>query len=100
LGFIIGPVIGGVSAQWGIRAPFWIAAALSFLNFIYGYLVLPESLDKSQRRRYDWKRANPIGSLLQLRKYPVISGLVSSLVLVYIAAHAVQSTWPFYTIFK
>jgi len=100
LGFIIGPVIGGISSQWGTRAPFWIAAGLSLLNVIYGYFILPESLDKQQRRRYEWKRANPIGSLLHLRKYPIISGLVASLALVYIAAHAVQSTWSFYTMFK
>lgn len=100
LGFIIGPVIGGISSQWGSRTPFWIAAALSLLNFVYGYLVLPESLNKRQRRPYEWKRANPIGSLMQLKKYPLISGLIASLVLLYIAAHAVQSTWSFYTMFK
>lgn len=101
LGFIIGPVIGGLAgAHYGARAPFFVAAALSFANVLYGFIVLPESLAKDQRRKFNWKRANPIGSLLQLRKYPVVSGLVVSLVLIYIAAHAVQSNWSFYTMYK
>ncbi|MCU0440863.1 MAG: TCR/Tet family MFS transporter [Bacteroidia bacterium] len=101
LGFIIGPVIGGLAgAHFGARAPFFVAAALSFANVLYGFIVLPESLTADQRRPFDWKRANPIGSLLQLRKYPVVSGLVVSLVLIYVAAHAVQSNWSFYTMYK
>jgi DHA1 family tetracycline resistance protein-like MFS transporter len=100
LGFVIGPVIGGLSSNLGPRAPFWISSALSLINFMYGYFVLPESLKKRNRRRFDWKRANPVGSLIRLRSYPVISGLILSLILVYIAAHAVQSTWSFYTMFK
>lgn len=101
LGFIIGPVIGGLAgSEFGPRAPFFVAAALSFINVIYGYFVLPESLDINQRRSFDWKRANPIGSLMRLRNYPVVSGLVVSLVLIYIAAHAVQSNWSYYTMYK
>jgi DHA1 family tetracycline resistance protein-like MFS transporter len=100
LGFIIGPVIGGLSAHLGARAPFWISAGLSLLNFLYGYFILPESLPKRSRRRFEWRRANPVGALIQLRKYPVVSSLVVSLILLYIAAHAVQSTWSFYTMFK
>ncbi len=100
LGYIIGPVIGGLSSNFGPRAPFWISAALSLLNFMYGYFILPESLGKRNRRRFDWKRANPVGALIRLRLYPVISGLVISLILLYLAAHAVQSTWSFYTMFK
>ncbi len=100
LGFIIGPVIGGLSSNLGPRAPFWISAGLSLLNFTYGYFVLPESLPKRNRRRFEWKRANPVGSLLQLKKYPVISSLIVTMILVNIAAHAVQSTWSFYTMFK
>jgi DHA1 family tetracycline resistance protein-like MFS transporter len=97
LGFIIGPVIGGLLGQFGSRVPFLAAAALTFLNFLYGYFILPESLAKENRRKFDIKRANPIGSLLQLRKYPVISGLVGCLLLIYLAGQAVQSTWSFFT---
>lgn len=97
LGFIIGPVIGGVLGQFGSRAPFIAAAILAFLNFLYGYLILPESLKPENRRRFEWKRANPVGSLMHFKKYPVILGLVASLVLLYIAAHATQSTWAYFT---
>lgn len=100
VGFILGPVIGGIASDWGPRAPFWLSAGLSMVNFLYGFFVFPESLAKENRRAFNWKRANAVGSLLQLRKYPVVSGMVISLTLVYIAAHAVQSTWSFFTIFK
>jgi len=101
LGFIIGPVIGGLAgAEFGPRAPFLVAAALSLLNVLYGFFVLPESLDQNKRRAFEWKRANPIGSLLHLKKYPVISGLVVSMVLIYLAGHAVQSNWSYFTMFK
>lgn len=100
LGFIIGPLIGGLLGQFGPRVPFMAAAVLTLLNWLYGYFVLPESLAKENRRPFDWKRANPLGSLIQLRKYPAVAGLIISLTLVYIGAHAVQSTWSFYNIGK
>lgn len=100
LGFIIGPVMGGVLGQIGARLPFFVAAGLTLLNTLYGYFVLPESLSKDHRRKFDWKRANPIGSLKQIRKYPSIGGLIGSLILIYIAAHAVQSTWTYVNIEK
>mgnify|MGYP003552597975 FL=1 len=100
LGFIIGPVIGGISSKWGTNVPFLIAAGLTLLNVIYGYFVLPESLSKDNRRAFEWKRANPISSLKNLRKHPVVSGLVISLVLTFIASHAVNSNWSFYTMYK
>lgn len=97
LGFIIGPVLGGVLGQFGSRVPFYAAAGITLLNWLYGLFVLPESLSKENRRPFDWKRANPVGSLMQLKKYPVISGLVASLICIYISAHAVQSTWAYFT---
>ncbi|PVD52779.1 tetracycline resistance MFS efflux pump [Terrimonas sp.] len=100
LGFIIGPVIGGLLGSVGPRVPFIAAAILTLLNWLYGYFVLPESLDKNNRRSFSWKRANPVGSLLHLRKYPALSGLIISLMLVYIAVHSVQSTWAFFNMEK
>lgn len=100
LGFVIGPVIGGFFAKYGSRVPFYIAAGLAFINFLYGYFILPESLKPENRRKFEWKRANPIGSLIQLRKYPVIAGLMVTLTLFYLGGHAVQSTWTYYTMFK
>ena len=100
LGFIIGPMTGGLLGEIGPRIPFYAAAGLTFLNWLYGYFVLPESLAKEQRRPFTLKRANPLGTLVQLRNYPVVIGLLASLVLVYIAAHATQSTWAYFTIEK
>ena len=86
LGFIIGPAIGGLLSGLGIRAPFYAAAILCFLNFLYGYFILPESLNKEHRREFEWKRANPLGSLMQLKKYPALGGLMLALFLVYLAS--------------
>jgi MFS transporter, DHA1 family, tetracycline resistance protein len=100
LGFIIGPAIGGLLSGFGIRAPFYGAAALCLVNFLYGYFVLPESLTEEHRRPFEWKRANPLGTLLQLKKYPAIGGLMVSLFFVYLAAHAIQSNWSYFTEYR
>lgn len=98
MGFILGPIIGGLLGTFGPRVPFIAAAGLCFLNWLWGYFILPESLDKKHRRELDWRRANPVGSLLHLRKYPMLGKLLIAMILVYLASHAVQSNWSFYTI--
>jgi MFS transporter, DHA1 family, tetracycline resistance protein len=100
LGFIIGPAMGGLLSHFGLRAPFIAAAILTLINWLYGYFVLPESLAPENRRKFDWKRANPMGSLLQLKRYPAVAGLIISFVFLYLASHAVQSTWAYYNIEK
>ncbi|MDB4851622.1 TCR/Tet family MFS transporter [Flavobacteriaceae bacterium] len=100
LGFIIGPVIGGLLGQYGARVPFYAAAAICFLNFLYGYFILPESLPKEKRSVLNLKKANPIGSFLHLKKYPKLIGLASSMFLLYVASHAIQSNWSFFTMYK
>jgi DHA1 family tetracycline resistance protein-like MFS transporter len=100
VGFIIGPTIGGICGVWGPRVPFFVAAVFSLINFIYGYFVLPESLSVDHRRKFEWKRANPIGSLMNLKRYPVISGLVVTYLLLFMAGKSVESTWTFYTMLK
>lgn len=100
LGFIIGPVVGGLLGSLGPRVPFMFAAGLTFLNFLYGYFILPESLALENRRAFSWKTAIPGLSLLKLRKYSSLGGLVASFFLIYLASHAVQTNWSFFTIEK
>lgn len=100
LGFIIGPVIGGILGRMDVHYPFYAAAALALLNAAYGFFILPESLPVEHRRPIDWARCNPLGTLLQLRRYPAVIGLAVSLFMLYFAAHAVQSVWTFYTMLK
>jgi DHA1 family tetracycline resistance protein-like MFS transporter len=95
IGFIIGPMLGGFLGELSPRLPFIVAACLALLNVVYGYFVLPESLPVENRRAFDWKRSNPLGSLVHLKKYPAVSGLIFSLVFIYLAVHAVQSNWSF-----
>ncbi|MCL9769665.1 TCR/Tet family MFS transporter [Flavobacterium sp. HXWNR69] len=100
LGFIIGPVLGGLLGQFGTRIPFIAAAILCMLNFLYGYFILPESLDKDKRRPFELKRANPIGAFLHLKKYPNLIGLVLAIFVLYVGSHAVQSNWNYFTMYQ
>ena len=100
LGFIIGPVIGGIASKWSVQLPFLIAAGLTLLNFLYGLIILPESLAVENRRAVNWKKANPMGSFHMLTKNSVIGGLALSFFLLYLAGHSVQSTWTFYGMLK
>jgi DHA1 family tetracycline resistance protein-like MFS transporter len=100
IGFIIGPMLGGFLGELGHRIPFIVAAGLALLNALYGYFVLPESLAPANRRDFDWKRSNPLSSLLHLRKYPAVSGLIFSLLFIYLGSHAVQSNWSYANIEK
>lgn len=98
LGFIIGPVVGGLLGQYGSRIPFLAAAGLTFINFFYGFFVLPESLPVKNRRKFEWKRANPFGAFKHLKKYPAVAALAISFFLVYMAGQSVQSIWAFFGI--
>ena len=100
LGFVLGPALGALLATWGIRAPFYAAAVLCFMNCIYGYFYLPESLNKESRRAFDWKRANPFGSLKFLTSHPEIGGLALSFFLIYLGSQSVQGNWNFFTIYR
>lgn len=100
LGFIIGPFLGGILGGYNVKLPFYTAAALSFVNFIYGYFILPESLAPENRRVFDFKRANPWGSLKQIGKYPQLKYLLLAFMFLYIGSHAVQSTWNYFTMYR
>ena len=73
VGFIFGPFLGGVLGQFGYQVPFFVAAFLAFANLVYGWFVLPETLAPENRRPFEWRRSNPVGSLLQVRK---LSGII------------------------
>lgn len=98
VGFILGPVIGGQLGEFGPRVPFFAAAGLAFVNFVYGFFVLPESLHKRNRRRFDLRRANPLGTLMQLRAQPVVLAFLVALMLFTLASQVIPSIWSFFTI--
>lgn len=100
VGFIVGPALGGLLGGLGPRAPFFAAATLSGLNALYGYFVLPESLPPERRRPFQWKRANPLGTVLQLRKQRAVIGLLAALFLWNLANQVMPSTWSFYTTYR
>lgn len=100
LGFVIGPALGGVLGGIGTRIPFLVAAGLTFLNFLYGYFVIPESLKKENRRPFDFKRANPFATLFRLFKFKTLTGLLICLFFIYIAQHATHSNWSFFTDYR
>jgi DHA1 family tetracycline resistance protein-like MFS transporter len=96
IGFIVGPTIGGFLGELGPRAPFFAAAALGALNFVYGLFVLPESLPKERRRAFDWKRANVIGTFTAFRKFPAILAIAGAVFLWQLAHQVYPSTWSFF----
>ncbi|MDR3693796.1 TCR/Tet family MFS transporter [Mucilaginibacter sp.] len=100
IGFIVGPALGGLLGKYNPHYPFMAASALALLNAAYGYFILPESLSIENRRPFELKRANPFGTLIQLKKYKSVIDLALSLFLVYFAVQAVQSVWTYYTIQK
>ncbi len=100
VGFILGPAAGGALAHFGLRAPFVAAAGLTLLNALYGYFVLPESLPASERRAFDFRRANPLSSLGALRRYPVVFGLIGVIALERLAHDALPATWVLYLTYR
>ena len=100
LGFVVGPAIGGLLGNLSPRAPFFTAGVIALANASFGYFALPESLPRELRRAFHWKRANPLGTLMQMRKYPVVPLMLGALFLWQLAHQVLPSTWSFYTISK
>ncbi|CAN5522803.1 TCR/Tet family MFS transporter [soil metagenome] len=97
LGFILGPAFGGILGALDPRLPFWAAAGLVFVNLLYGYFILPESLASESRRPFSWRRANPLASMLYLRAYPLVLGLAAATVLLSLAQRGLETVWVLYT---
>jgi DHA1 family tetracycline resistance protein-like MFS transporter len=97
IGFILGPVIGGVCAQWGPQVPFFVAAAFTLANFIFGYFFVPESLPMERRRPIRWASMIPGVSLVHIGKFKALLGLVIAFVLVNLAGQVMPATWSFFT---
>ena len=96
IGFILGPAIGGVLGTFGIRIPFWGAAAFSLASASYGLFVLPESLSPEHRQRVAWRRANPIGSLTLLRSHPALLGLAGVTFVQFMAFQVLPTVFVLY----
>ncbi len=97
VGFVLGPILGGLLGEIDPRAPFLAAAGLSFANLCYGIFALPESLDVKRRRPFDWRRANPTGTLTSLRRYPMVFGVLGAYCLFQLGFHVLPSTWSYFT---
>jgi len=101
VGFIVGPAIGGIVGDaFGARMPFFVAAGVAIANALFGLLVLKESLPANRRRTFELWRANPVGSLFALNRYPMVFGLIGVMILTQLAHDALPATWTYYTMLK
>lgn len=99
-GFVLGPLLGGAIGELGPRAPFWAAAALSGVAFLYGLFVLPESLPPQNRMKFSWRRANPVGAMVLLARHPELSGLAVVNFLLYFAHHVFSAVFVLYAAYR
>ncbi|MCB2031699.1 MAG: MFS transporter, partial [Rhodoferax sp.] len=100
LGFIVGPVMGGLLGAIDLQLPFLVAGGLTMLNFLYGYFVLPESLPARQRKAFDWRTANPLTALRQLAQLRGVAPLVGVVAFSGLAQFVLYTSWVLYTTFK
>ena len=95
LGFIVGPAIGGILAEWGPRVPFYATGILGLVNCVYGFIFLPETLPPEKRRPFTWKRANPFGALKSLGRVTGVKGFILILFILAVAHTAYPSVYTF-----
>src|SRR5690349_4248307 len=101
IGFVIGPALGGFLGGIDLRLPFWASSGLALANFCYGYFILPESLPPEQRSpKFDWSHANPLGSLVLLKRYPQVFGLAAVVLLVNSAHYVLPSVFVLYADYR
>ncbi|MBT4161990.1 MAG: TCR/Tet family MFS transporter, partial [Gammaproteobacteria bacterium] len=96
LGFVIGPAVGGFLGEYGNRVPFFATAGLIFANLIMGFVFLPESLEKENRRTFEIARANPFSALMQMRRFKIVFGILGVMFLYNLGHHVLPSIWNFY----
>ncbi|MBA8908626.1 TCR/Tet family MFS transporter [Aminobacter ciceronei] len=99
-GFVAGPLMGGFLGEISPRAPFWVAAAMSGLAFLYGAFVLPESLPREKRMSFSWRRANPFGAMMLLRSHPELTGLAAVTFLLHFAHHVFSAVFVLYATYR
>ena len=97
VGFVAGPLIGGLAGELGTRAPFFAAAAIAIANFAWGAFVMPETLARDRRRSFRWRRANPLGAARQIARMPALSWFFLAMFLYEIGHHVYPAIWSFYT---
>lgn len=98
VGFILGPALGGLLGDYGLRVPFLFAAGISALSWLYGLLILPESLPPGKRTPgWNWAEVNPLKPLAALTAYPSVRNLTGVFILVGLAMQVIFTTWVLYT---
>jgi DHA1 family tetracycline resistance protein-like MFS transporter len=95
-GFVLGPILGGLLAEYGTRAPFWLAAGLAFGNAVFGWVVLKETVTDANRRSFDWRRANPLGALRSLRRLPGVTPLLLVYFIYYVGFAVYPAVWSYF----
>jgi DHA1 family tetracycline resistance protein-like MFS transporter len=100
VGFVLGPAIGGLLGEFGTRVPFFVAAGIAACNFVYGWFVLPETLAPEKRRAFEWRRANPFGTLAVFRRYTGVLPLCGVLFVYFFASSVYPAIWPFWGMAK
>ena len=100
LGFIIGPALGGLIGGYSLRAPFFVAAGLSLINWLYGYFILPESLPKNKRSPFKLSKANPLATVSHLKAYPLVAGLAIPFLLLSLAHRGLENVWVLFTTYR
>ncbi|MBI2511452.1 MAG: TCR/Tet family MFS transporter [Opitutae bacterium] len=100
IGFVLGPAIGGWLGDIDLRLPFWVAAGCAAANWVFGFFVLPESLKPENRRAFSWQRANPIGAIVALERFPAVLSLAGSYFILMLAQMTLFSTWTLYTLHR
>lgn len=100
LGFIIGPLLGGVLGEYSSRLPFFATAGLALVNVVYGFFMLPETLKMKDRRPFSWRRANLFAAFQQLRAYPLVFILLIALLFFQIAHDSLPNTWAYFTAYQ